>query len=162
MNSRRRVNSTVGHPSLVLNERRKMKLASLAILVLTITVSAQTKPPAGPDVVAAVAPRFPAIAASANATGDVIVEVIIDSSGTVSSAHATAGHPLLKKLCEVTAKRWKFVPATGDKVERTAHLTFSFRVVAKATELDMTPVFFPPYRIEVAAEKPKIETYTVH
>ena len=138
-----------------------MKLASLVILALTITISGQTKPPAGPDVVAAVAPRFPAVAAAANANGDVTVEVTIDSSGSVSSARATAGHPLLKKICEVTAKRWKFVPATGDTIERTAHLTFSFRVVAKATELDMTPVFFPPYRIEVAREKPKIETYTV-
>src|SRR5437588_4737326 len=96
-------------------ERHKMKLAALAILALTIVVSAQTKPPADPEVVAAVAPSFPPIAASANTTGDVIVEVNIDSSGSVASAHAVTGHPLLKKVCEATAKRWKFVPAKADE-----------------------------------------------
>ena len=140
-----------------------MKFAWLvATLALAITVSARPRPSDGPEVVSAVAPPFPAIAATAKATGDVIVEVKIDSHGNVASADAVAGHPLLKKVCEATAKRWKFGTARAGENERIARLTFSFRVLDKADAFEMAAVFFPPYRIEIATVKPKIETVTVH
>jgi len=142
-----------------------MKIGWLIAIIAfgTICASAQSKPADEPEVVAAVAPFFPAVAAAAKASGDVIVDVTIDSRGTVSDARAAAGHTLLKKICEVTAKRWKFIPAKGEETKRTASLSFSFRVLDKsAAEFDMTPVFLPPYRIEITTVKPKIETVTVH
>jgi TonB family protein len=136
-------------------------LLPLLLVIVAGSISAQTVPD-GPEVVAAVAPIFPPVAASAQATGDVLVDVQIGAAGTVSSAHAVAGHPLLKHICEVTARRWRFVPARGDKTERTARLTFTFHVLdKKAAELDMTPVFLPPYKIEITTVKPVIPTVTV-
>src|SRR5689334_6508403 len=102
-----------------------MKICLFCLILLVaigacLNVSAQTID--GPTVVAAVAPVYPAIAAAAHASGDVNVDVKIDTSGKVASAHAVDGHALLKAICEATARRWKFVPATETQTERTARL----------------------------------------
>ncbi len=154
----------------ILSEIGGMKMKTwfclVALMVIAVggsVVSAQTVASDQPEVVAAVAPIFPAIAASAKASGDVIVEVKIDQNGTVSSAHALEGHPLLQKVCEATARRWKFAAAKDSKSARVARLTFTFRVVDdKAPEIDRTPVFLPPYKIELAGPKVVIKTVTVH
>jgi TonB family protein len=162
--SRRRVNSTVGHPLLETKPEMKIHLFCLILLVViaaSVNVSAQTTD--GPTVVAAVAPIYPAIAAAAHASGDVNVDVKIDTTGRVASAHAVDGHALLKAVCEATARRWKFVPATEQKTERTARLTFTFREVDDhAAEIDRTPVFFPPYKVEITGPKIVIQKYSVH
>ena len=137
-----------------------------ALIVIAIATSlfihAQAVASDQPEVVAAVAPIFPAIAAAAKASGDVIVEVKIDANGTVTSAHAVEGHPLLQKVCEVTARRWRFVAAKDSKSQRVVRLTFTFRVVdEKAPEIDRTPVFLPPYKIELAGPRVVIKTVTV-
>jgi TonB family protein len=145
----------------------KACLCVAALMLITVAsavvVSAQIVASDQPEVVAAVAPIFPAIAAAAKASGDVIVEVKIDQKGTVFSAHAVEGHPLLQKVCEATARRWKFVAAKDSKSARAVRLTFTFRVVDDmAPEIDRTPVFLPPYKIELAGPKVVIKTVTVH
>src|SRR5215204_5043363 len=107
------------------------------------------------QVLSAVAPAFPPIAAAARATGEVSVEVRIDPTGAVSSAQAE-GHPLLRGPSQEAAKRWKFAPAGKGAAPRTARLTFAFGIPEKEMPAaDVTPVFRPPYRIEVARNIPR-------
>jgi TonB family protein len=116
-----------------------------------------------PMVVSAAAPIFPPIAAAARATGEVVVEVKINQAGEVTSAQPQGSHPLLRKACEIAAARWKFAPAGEGVGSRSARLTFVFRMTDKEMpEAEITPVFMPPYRIEVTRNAPVIETYRSH
>lgn len=113
-----------------------------------------------PAVVAAVAPSFPAIAAVARASGEVVVEVKINNAGEVSTAKAKSGHPLLRQAAEAAARRWKFAPAAGPADQRALSLTFVFNISEeRKAEVSSTPVFFPPYKVQVtytpAKDKPQ-------
>ncbi len=101
----------------------------------------------------AVAPIYTPLAATANTSGDVEVQVTVDKGGNVSKADFVSGHPLLRKAAVEAAKRWRF---EGANEERRVHLTFSFRMVPRGTSAeDMTAVFMPPYRIEVRGKLPE-------
>ena len=73
-------------------------------------------------------PVYPAIANAARATGDVVVEIIVDEEGNVISARAVSGHPLLRDAAEKAAQDWKFRKTTnqGETVKITGTLTFKF------------------------------------
>jgi TonB family protein len=80
---------------------------------------------------------------------DVVVEVEIDPAGNVSSAKAVSGHPLLRQAAKMAANRWKF-EAAAKSARRTARLQFVFRIAEKKLPpADATPVFMPPYKIEI-------------
>jgi TonB family protein len=116
-----------------------------------------------PAVVSAAAPIFPPIAAAARAIGEVIVEVKINRAGEVTSTKTQGAHPLLRKACEIAAARWKFAPAGEGVGDRSARITFVFRITDKEKpETEITPVFMPPYRVEVTRNAPVIETYRSH
>ncbi len=140
-------------------------MLSIAISLLTIpTFVARSQPKIieQPKVVSAAAPVFPLIALAARALGEVVVEVKIDSTGNVISTHAD-GHPLLRKASENAARRWKFAVAEGSSAARTVRLTFVFRESEKKLpESEITPVFVPPYKVEVTHNTPRIETYSSH
>src|SRR5712691_213774 len=57
-----------------------------------------------------VTPPYPAIARSAHASGQVVVQVLIDENGNVLTAHASSGHPLLQAAAVAAAKSSKFTP----------------------------------------------------
>ena len=130
-------------------------LAPAALLVGAAVVSApasrfepQTAEP--PGVVAAVAPAYPAIATVARASSDVIVEAKVNNAGEVSTAKATSGHPLLQQAAQAAARRWKFEPSAGSNDPRTVRLTFVFKITEeKKAAAEVTPVFFPPYKVEI-------------
>ena len=116
-----------------------------------------------PVVVTAVSPIFPPIAAAARALGEVVVEVKINQAGEVTSARAQGSYPLLRKACETAAARWKFAPSVERASSRSARLTFVFRVSEKdLPEAELTPIFMPPYRIEITRNAPVIENYHSH
>ncbi|MBX7171883.1 MAG: TonB family protein [Pyrinomonadaceae bacterium] len=56
------------------------------------------------------APKYPAAAKAVKAVGTVIVEIIVDEKGEVTSAKAVSGHPLLLKEAEKAALKAKFEP----------------------------------------------------
>jgi TonB family protein len=114
---------------------------------------------AQPAVVSAAAPQFPPIAKAANAYGDVIVEVEVDASGSVSATRAIEGHPLLRRPSAEAASRWRFA-ADAKAGLRKARLTFSFRK-AETREDEILPVFEPPYKVVVVSITPCIN-YAVH
>lgn len=109
------------------------------ILVLTfgLTVYGQLSPertipdPPGiysPKAVYLGRPKYPAIARSVRASGQVSVKITIDEKGNVVAAEATTGHPLLRPAAVGAALESKFLPMTvgGKAVRTTASITFNF------------------------------------
>ena len=104
-----------------------------AVLILFGSVSfarnISDSPNEQPTVVAAVAPILPPIARQARVESDVKVEVKIDGKGDVQSTRVISGHPLVSKVSETAAKKWKFSPLGQETSIRTVQLTFSFDCV---------------------------------
>ncbi len=73
-------------------------------------------------------PTYPAIARSANASGQVRVQVLIDESGNVISAHAVSGHPLLQASAVSAARASKFSPTMlgGQPVKVNGVIIYNF------------------------------------
>lgn len=131
-------------------------LPLLAVIGFTGVSLAQTGEVEKPAVVSAVAPVYPAIAEAARASGDVTVEVEINREGKVTAANPKSGIKLLGKAAEEAARRWRFVPSQGAE-KRKVQLVFSFRLMPEeASSLDSTPVFYPPYRIEIRKKPAKV------
>lgn len=73
-------------------------------------------------------PVYPAIARAAHASGTVVVQILIDETGTVTSAHAVSGHPLLQAVSVEAARNAKFSPTKleGQPVKVTGVITYNF------------------------------------
>lgn len=93
---------------------------------------------------------YPPIAAVAEESGIVTVEVEINSDGAVTTATAVDGHKLFRLAAENGAKRWLFEPVAESKGLRTTRLTFYFKFIPRtASQEDLLPVFLPPYGVEI-------------
>lgn len=104
-----------------------------------------------PNVVVAVAPSYFPLALASHTSGEVIIEVKINSLGAVTSADAISGNAVLVGGSRQVARRWKFASISDEKRIRTARITFVYRLVPKDTPIDdLFPVFKPPYRVEIA------------
>lgn len=75
-------------------------------------------------------PPYPPIARAARASGTVVVQVTVDESGKVVSAHAVSGNPLLQQAAVQTAYSWRFSPTllSGQPVKVTGQITFNFNL----------------------------------
>jgi TonB family protein len=75
-----------------------------------------------------VQPPYPAIARAAHASGTVTVQVVVDESGNVISAHATSGHPLLQAAAINAARGSKFSPTklSGQPVKVSGVIIYNF------------------------------------
>lgn len=73
-------------------------------------------------------PEYPPIAAQAKASGTVTVQVLVDETGSVISAHAVSGHPLLQAAAVAAARQAKFSPTSlmGEPVKVTGVLSYTF------------------------------------
>ena len=73
-------------------------------------------------------PGFPPAARAVRASGSVSVEVLVDTSGNVTSANAVSGHPLLRASAVQAAKTAKFAPTmlSGQPVSVKGILTYNF------------------------------------
>lgn len=74
------------------------------------------------------APAYPAAAKAVGAKGSVSVQVLIDEDGSVVSANAASGHPLLRQAAEGAARRAKFRPTqlSGQPVKVSGVITYVF------------------------------------
>jgi len=74
------------------------------------------------------APAYPPAAKAVRAEGSVSVQVIIDETGTVISATAVSGHPLLRAASVAAAQAAKFQPTllNGNPVRVSGVLTYNF------------------------------------
>lgn len=73
-------------------------------------------------------PPYPAAARAVRASGAVNVQVTINESGSVVSASAVSGHPLLRQAAEQAARSAKFAPTllSGQAVSVTGVIVYNF------------------------------------
>jgi Ca-activated chloride channel homolog len=73
-------------------------------------------------------PDYPLTARAANASGTVVVEVVVDETGKVISARATGGHPMLRNLAVNAARLARFAPTklSGQPVQVKGVITYNF------------------------------------
>lgn len=76
-----------------------------------------------------VAADYPEIARKVGAQGEVVVELVINEAGKVTSAKAVSGHMLLRNAAIQAARLWKFtpVPPDGGQEQSVARITFNFQ-----------------------------------
>ncbi len=109
----------------------------MAILILSGLASAQTEPVKPRTISGGVLngkatslpkPPYPPAARAVNAEGPVTVQVLIDEQGSVISANAVSGHPLLRAAAMEAAKGATFSPTLlqGEPVEVTGVITYNF------------------------------------
>ena len=73
-------------------------------------------------------PSYPPIARAAHASGTVVVQVTIDENGSVISASAVSGHPLLTQAAVNAARQARFSPTklSGQPVKVTGVIQYNF------------------------------------
>jgi TonB family protein len=73
-------------------------------------------------------PPYPAAARAVRASGAVNVQVTISESGSVVSASAVSGHPLLKQAAVAAARQARFAPTTlsGQAVSVSGIIVYNF------------------------------------
>ena len=73
-------------------------------------------------------PPYPQIARAAHAAGTVVVQVLIDENGSVVSARAVSGHPLLQAVAVQAARQARFSPTklSGQPVKVTGVIQYNF------------------------------------
>ncbi len=73
-------------------------------------------------------PAYPAAAKAVRAAGSVSVQVVISESGSVISASAVSGHPLLRAAAEGAARGAHFSPTllSGQPVKVSGVITYNF------------------------------------
>ncbi|MDT5268796.1 MAG: hypothetical protein QOH49_982 [Acidobacteriota bacterium] len=73
-------------------------------------------------------PPYPGLAKAAHTQGTVTVQVLVDETGSVVSAKAVSGHPLLRNAAEAAARQAKFSPTllSGKPVKVSGLLTYNF------------------------------------
>ncbi len=73
-------------------------------------------------------PPYPALAKAARASGIVTVQVTVDETGSVVSASAVSGHPLLRAAAVASAREARFAPTLedGEPVKVSGVLTYNF------------------------------------
>jgi TonB family protein len=73
-------------------------------------------------------PLYPPAARAVRASGPVTVQVTLETDGSVSSASAVSGHPLLRSAAVQAAKQSRFSPTllSGTPVKVTGVLVFTF------------------------------------
>ena len=73
-------------------------------------------------------PPYPAAAKAVRASGAVTVQVTISENGSVVSANAVSGHPMLRAVAEQAARSAKFAPTllSGQPVSVTGVIVYNF------------------------------------
>ncbi len=74
-------------------------------------------------------PAYPAAARAANIKGSVNVAIVISKSGSVMSASAVSGHPLLRAAAVSAARNARFAPTmlSGQAVEVSGVIVYNFQ-----------------------------------
>ena len=76
-------------------------------------------------------PVYPVLARQARVQGVVVMEAVINKSGSIESLHVLTGHPLLNQAALDAVKQWKYRPTmlNGEPVEviTTVTVIFSLR-----------------------------------
>lgn len=82
------------------------------------------------------APLYPEMARAAAIPGEVTVNIAVDEDGTVVSAKATSGHPLLRDAAVQAARQWTFEPPKRDGKPASARGTIVFAFSVEYADSD--------------------------
>lgn len=106
-----------------------------------------------------VAPDYPPLAEMANLQGSIKVAIEINDQGTVQSAKASGGNPILLREVERNAKQWtfRFLP-DEPKSPHGLTVTYVFKLQGEPVDHPRSPmvVFHLPDTVEITAERPKV------
>jgi TonB family protein len=107
------------------------QLLSFAAFASAQAESAQTNAastPAHIQLLQRVPPTYPPVARQARIQGPVVLDVVIGTDGSVSSATVVSGHPLLVQSALDAVKQWKYEPYVldGRAVEVRTQITVQF------------------------------------
>lgn len=98
------VKTKIPEPPPVIKKEEKPKLTTVSLGVINGKATSMPKP------------SYPAPAIAVGAKGSVQVQVLIDETGSVVSAKAVSGHPLLRDAAERAARNARFTPTLLSKV----------------------------------------------
>ncbi|QYO66472.1 energy transducer TonB [Leptolyngbya sp. 7M] len=75
-------------------------------------------------------PAYPETAKAVRAEGSVQIQITIDRDGSVISAKALNGHPMLRRTAEEAARRARFTPTllSNEPVRATGIITYNFQL----------------------------------
>ncbi len=75
-----------------------------------------------------VEPQYPSVARQARITGNVVLRITVDESGSVSSMQVVSGHPILVPAAIAAVRQWKYSPTilNGEPVPVIANVTVTF------------------------------------
>ncbi len=94
---------------------KRLVIAGLAVIMSLATAFAQDGTPR--KVKSKVEPTYPEMAKRFHLTGTVKIQVVITPAGTVKSAKAIGGHPILADSAIDAIKKWKFESANDETVQ---------------------------------------------
>ena len=79
-------------------------------------------------------PVYPSAARAVCAAGAVTVQIVTDENGSVISANAVSGHPLLRQAAVTAARQAKFKPSliSGNPVKTTGVIVYNFALPANS------------------------------
>jgi TonB family protein len=105
----------------------------------------------GREVLSAVAPIFPSVPSLTGTGGKIQLEVEVNTTGDVTGIKILeASLPGLRRDSEKAARQWKFSASPAATNPRRYVILFVFRMMPdEASPDELTPVFHPPYEIEV-------------
>ena len=72
-------------------------------------------------------PEYPRAASAVHASGEVVVQVVVDRKGNVIAASGFSGHTLLRAAAEKAAKKAKFAPTISDGEVKVVSGTLKYR-----------------------------------
>jgi len=75
-----------------------------------------------PQLISSVPPVYPNLARSQNIRGDVVVDLLVDETGTVVQAQVVSGPALLRGAAVEALRKSKYMPATLDGKATSAHV----------------------------------------
>lgn len=76
-----------------------------------------------PRLIRSAPPVYPQLAKSTRASGDVVVDALIDATGNVTAVRVVSGPVLLRQAAMETVHQWKYEPARLDGQAVAMHLT---------------------------------------
>ena len=117
------------------------------LICLAIAFGVNRLDASGAEIMAAVAPLYPPVAASSRISGTVIVRSTVDASGVVTRVAVLEGHQLLKRAAEEAAKQWKF--NSSPEADRSYNMKFTFVLLPEDAPEPSRIIFLPPNQVEV-------------
>jgi TonB family protein len=109
--------------------KKKMMLGLIALGAMAVILTADVRIGTTDALKAAttkVQPQYPPVARQMKISGHVEVEALVDTNGSVVSAKAVSGNPLLTQTAIAAVEKWKFTPFSSNGAPTKAVVTLGF------------------------------------